>query len=306
MTSLHSVPIKGPRVHTCSAFYLAVTANYFDLCYKYKMSDQDNATAKAITELQEKMLSFHKELQELKKSGATSVATNPLLPGNSQLPVASDNALNSGNFGNRSGGVQRKRGRETDDEEEVDSDDEDEIDADTFQLSEAGEAFLQTAFSKRMNAKGQAKWIEKQGVPDFLWTKCPTLDPVISANVSKDAIRSDNREKKLQEYWLDAATPLIAAPENVQEDRANLQDTTKAMQEALVYLGNASQHHTVHRRQAILQQLNPQLKPLVKDEDFVDAPPLLFGERFASVAKEHLEAAAVLKKLVCSTKQQGF
>jgi len=42
------------------------------------------------------------------------------------------------------------------------------------------------------------------------------------------------------------------------------------MQEALVFLGNASQYHAVHCRQAILQQLNPQLKPLVKDEDFVE------------------------------------
>ena len=136
--------------------------------------------------------------------------------------------------------------------------------------------------------------------------KCPTLDPVISANLPKDTIRIDNRAKQLQEYWLDAATPLIAAFENIQEDKADLQDATKAMQEALVFLGNASQHHAVHRRQAILQQLNPQLKPLVKDEDFVDAPPFLFGEHFASVAKERLEAAAVLKKSVCSTKQQGF
>ena len=33
----------------------------------------------------------------------------------------------------------------------------------------------------------------------------------------------------------------------------------------------------MYRRQVILQQLNPQLKPLFKDEDFVDAPPYLFG-----------------------------
>ena len=27
MTSLHTAPIKGPHIHTCSAFYLAITAN---------------------------------------------------------------------------------------------------------------------------------------------------------------------------------------------------------------------------------------------------------------------------------------
>jgi len=60
-------------------------------------------------------------------------------------------------------------------------------------------------------------------------------------------------------------------------------------------MGNALQ---VHCRQAILQQLNPQLKPLVKDEDVVEIPPFLFGECFASVAKECL---AVLKKSVCQS-----
>ena len=105
------------------------------------MSDNDNSTAKTIAELQETMFLFRKELQEL-KSGATSVATNPP-PSSNQPPAALGNALNTGNSGNRSGGAQRKCGRETD-EEEPDTDEEfdAEIDADSFQLSEAGEAFL--------------------------------------------------------------------------------------------------------------------------------------------------------------------
>jgi len=106
-----------------------------------------------------------------------------------------------------------------------------------------------------MDSTGRVKCVEKQGVPDCRWTEW--LDPVVSANLPKDTIRINNRAKQLQEYWLDAATPLIAALENVQEGTADLQDATKAMQEALVFLGNASQHHAVHRRQAILQQLNP-------------------------------------------------
>ena len=39
------------------------------------------------------------------------------------------------------------------------------------------------------------------------------------------------------------------------------------MQEALLYLRNALQHHVMYRWETILQHLNPQLKPLVKDED---------------------------------------
>ena len=67
-------------------------------------------------------------------------------------------------------------------------------------------------------------------------------------------------------------------------------------------LGNASQHHAVQCRQVILQQLNPKLKSLIKDEDFRDAPSFLFNERFASVTKECLDAAAVLKKAVVTGK----
>jgi len=135
------------------------------------------------------------------------VATNPLLPGNSHPPVAPDN---SGNSDNHSAGMQWKCDRET--EENQDSDDEPtEIDADMFQLSEAGEAFLETAFKKKMDSAGQAKCVENQGASDYCWTKCPTLDPVVSANLPKDTIRMDNWAKQLQEYWLDAATPLITA-----------------------------------------------------------------------------------------------
>jgi len=124
------------------------------------MSDnQDSATAKAITDIQEKMLEFHKELQDLKKGGAMSVAISPLLPGNSQLLVAPDD---SGNSDNRSGGVQRKGGRET--EEDQDSDDDPtKIDADTFQLSEAGEAFLETAFKKRMDSLDKRSALKSKG-----------------------------------------------------------------------------------------------------------------------------------------------
>jgi len=71
-------------------------------------------------------------------------------------------------------------------------------------------------------------------------------------------------------------------------------------------LGNASQHHAVQCHQAVLQQLNPQLKSLIKDDDFKDAPPHLFGEHFASVAKGCLEAATVFKKSVAAGLKQGF
>ena len=91
------------------------------------------------------------------------------------------------------------------------------------------------------------------------------------------------------------------AVQDIEDGKVETAEIVKAYQTVLLFLGNALQHHAVQRRQAILQQLNPQLKSLNKDEDFADAPPYLFGERFASLAKECLEAALVLKKSISTS-----
>jgi len=44
----------------------------------------------------------------------------------------------------------------------------------------------------------------------------------------------------------------------------------------------------------MLTQMNPKLKGLMRDNDFKDAAPLLFGDNFGALAKERLEAAAAL------------
>ena len=104
------------------------------------------------------------------------------------------------------------------------------------------------------------------------------------------------------------AIPTVAAIQDIEDGKVETAEIVKAWQTALLFLGNASQHHAVQCRHAILQQLNPQLKSLNKDEEFADAPPYLFGECFASLAKECLEAALVLKKSVStsSTVKQGY
>ena len=53
----------------------------------------------------------------------------------------------------------------------------------------------------------------------------------------------------------------------------------------------------------MLTQMNPQLKGLMRDNDFKDAAPLLFGDNFGALAKERLEAAAALKKTLGTDKQ---
>ena len=54
-------------------------------------------------------------------------------------------------------------------------------------------------------------------------------------------------------------------------------------------------------------QLNPQLKQLVEDVYFKEAPPFLFGENFGTLAKERIKAAAALTKTLGIDKsRQGF
>ena len=60
-------------------------------------------------------------------------------------------------------------------------------------------------------------------------------------------------------------------------------------------LGDAAQHHSSLRRKAIMKQLNPQLQALIKEGDFKEAQPGLFGEDFGEKAKAKLETAAALK-----------
>ena len=68
------------------------------------------------------------------------------------------------------------------------------------------------------------------------------------------------------------------------------------IQTSLQLLGNANAHNTVAHRKALLTQMKPRLKDLVRDWDFKDAAPMLFGENFGTLARERLEAAAALTK----------
>ena len=59
------------------------------------------------------------------------------------------------------------------------------------------------------------------------------------------------------------------------------------------------------RRKNILHHLNPQLKKLMNENDFKGAQPYLFREDFGIKAKEKLEAAAALCKVVYQQPAKG-
>ena len=183
---------------------------------------ENNATTRAIADLQESMHLMCKKIKVMKTSGATH-AGNDLL----QQPGASDNTMNPSSSGYHSGEAQRKRGRETDyndeDEDErceEDDDDTSEDEGETlFQVSEAGNAFPETVFSKWPEAAMCRKLVQKQGKPDSRWTKCLELDPIVASTHPKETIKADNKAKRLHTFWLDAATPIVAAIQDIEDGK---------------------------------------------------------------------------------------
>ena len=80
------------------------------------------------------------------------------------------------------------------------------------------------------------------------------------------------------------------------KDKLDPKTAVMMVQSALLLMGDASQHQSAVRRDAILKKLNPQIAKLMKEEDYAKALPFLFGEDFGAKIKARMEEAAALKK----------
>lgn len=165
-------------------------------------------------------------------------------------------------------------------------------------LSEATKALLETTFSSPMSNSDRKKRVEKFGVPDCEWVRCPKLDPVLKTTLPKEAIKADGYLSRLHQFWLDAVAPLTAMIESADAGKLTVAEAVTAVQSALVLMGNAHQKMAQERRKKVLLQLNPVLKSLVEEEKtFQKAAPMLFGEEFAKRATDRVEAVKAIKKL---------
>ena len=232
------------------------------------------------------------------KSGATG-GSNLTQPPPGAATLSQTDSVASGN-GTDPPAKRQRSDDGGDSEEEPPSSDED--DDNVFTLSEAGNAFMETAFKSKLNTASRKKKMAKLGLPNCKWTKPPELDSFIASTIPKDVVRSDNAAHKTQRLWLEAASLLAAVVDKTDGGEVSEAEMIQGIRNALLLLGNASQQHSLQRRKAILQHLNPQLKSLVQDTDFAEAPPYLFGTKFGELAKERLEAAALIQK----AKPQNF
>ena len=174
-----------------------------------------------------------------------------------------------------------------------------------FKLSEEGELFLEAVFSSKMEYAARKAKVAKYGQPDSRWTKCPKLGSVVEGILSNEALKQDKVAYRSQQLWLEAAGPLVACLEKAHDGTLTLSDAIPMLQSSLMLMGDASQHHSSMRRKDILHHLNPQLKKLMSESDFSGVQPYLFGEDFGLKAKEKLDAAAALRKVVYQQPSKG-
>ena len=114
----------------------------------------------------------------------------------------------------------------------------------SFSLSEEGEAFFETIFSKKMEYPTRKATVAKYGQPDSRWTKCPQLDPVVEGILSPEALKQDKVTYRSQEMWLEAAGPLAAILEGASEGTLTLPEVIPMIQASLMLMGDASLHQS--------------------------------------------------------------
>jgi len=108
---------------------------------------------------------------------------------------------------------------------------------------------------------------------------------------------------KVWEFWMQLSHWVLLLEKAEELGLPN--EAIMAIQTSLQLMSNANHYNTVSRRNALLMQLNPKLKPLFTDADFQQVASFLFGEQFGPLAKERLDAANALKKATF-TEKGGF
>ena len=97
--------------------------------------------------------------------------------------------------------------------------------------------FSETAFSSEMTNSDRRKWVEKFGVPECNFVRCPKLDPMLKSTLPKEAIKANGYLSRLQQFWLDAVAPLTAVIEGAEAGELSVKGAVTAVQSALVLMG---------------------------------------------------------------------
>ena len=110
---------------------------------------------------------------------------------------------------------------------------------------------------------------------------------IIKNELPKDALEADRKLSRLQNFVLDAAGPLAAAYDALMsEEEPDPDKIVQHIRLSLQILRNTSTQFSHERRVKAISWLNPDLRLLVEDEDFLGAAPFLFSSSFEKKANQ--------------------
>jgi len=180
------MPIKRARSLIPLAFYLAVTVVvvWCDMATNEELAKNFKTLSECVKTIQDKMVTLER--------GATHSGADPLQSGPGTQHSSTDPA-----------GLSPPPRKKTRLEDEVVISNEETEDTDVSQgplvmLSEAAAAFLETAFSMKLDNNAQK--VKANGIPDLRWIQCAKLDSVVSANVLTAAKTADRASSCIQNF----------------------------------------------------------------------------------------------------------
>ena len=149
--------------------------------------------------------------------------------------------------------------------------------SDTYAIEESIWAFLELTFvlKKSANNKTCKTWEMKFKVSESDAIRCLTWHHYWGS-CKKELLDEDQELLHLQNFILDTMGPLVAAFEELGKDEPDPDRVSVAIQQALLFLGNASAHFSQIRHTKILKRLNLEVQSLAKDMDFSQSAHYLF------------------------------
>lgn len=176
------------------------------------------------------------------------------------------------------------------------------------EVSDGTHRFLKTVCIRSMSNDLRTKTRSAFKFPKVEATRTPRFDQVIRSLAPQSAKTSDRELARLQTFVLDSMAPLSALMELLSHDTdwVSIEDVRNATLTATELIGNASAQISHLRREKLMQSINKNLLPLVKEDGaFLEAPPNLFGPDFSKRAKDHLDQVKSLKAATLPTRPQS-
>jgi len=204
--------------------------------------------AKALADLSKSVKPIQDDIVMLKQYRSTQIGTDPLTSVGLQhsCTVANDSPLPN------------KKCKTENGEDNSDVDMDNLKDTDIVTLPEEAATFLEAALGSKLENRAKAK---AQSTPDSQWIWCAKIDLVVMVNFPPAARTADRAASRLQQFWLVAVNLLIFILEKAEELELP-KEVIGSIQIALQLMGNVNFHRTTARRQALLTQLNPNLRQL--------------------------------------------